>query len=182
VIESLNSKHDRAAFSSGVNSLDVYLQKQAGQDLKKARGRFVRINSERKDGRGLLHAFAICRATRKCSGTRREKTAQISDGAHYAYRTTRGKFSVSRPRARGNATYGRFVSNLPARQGTRICGCRSGCDRRCSRRVLPEIWFPRTSQSPEKALPSNGHYQGIVRRLKMRSVNDLYLRSTGVNA
>jgi ribosomal protein S18 acetylase RimI-like enzyme len=35
VIESLDSKHDRAAFSCGVDSLDIYLQKQAGQDLKK---------------------------------------------------------------------------------------------------------------------------------------------------
>jgi ribosomal protein S18 acetylase RimI-like enzyme len=34
-IEPLSSKHDRAAFSCGVDSLDVYLQKQAGQDLKK---------------------------------------------------------------------------------------------------------------------------------------------------
>jgi ribosomal protein S18 acetylase RimI-like enzyme len=35
VIESLDLKHDRAAFSCGVDSLDIYLQKQAGQDLKK---------------------------------------------------------------------------------------------------------------------------------------------------
>jgi len=35
VIEPLGSKHDRAAFSCGVDSLDVYLRKQAGQDLKK---------------------------------------------------------------------------------------------------------------------------------------------------
>jgi ribosomal protein S18 acetylase RimI-like enzyme len=35
VIEPLGSKHDRAAFSCGVDSLDIYLQKQAGQDLKK---------------------------------------------------------------------------------------------------------------------------------------------------
>jgi len=34
-IEPLGSKHDRAAFSCGVDSLDIYLQKQAGQDLKK---------------------------------------------------------------------------------------------------------------------------------------------------
>jgi len=34
-IEPLGSKHDRAAFSCGVDSLDLYLQKQAGQDLKK---------------------------------------------------------------------------------------------------------------------------------------------------
>lgn len=30
------SRHDRAAFSSGQPSLDVYLQKQASQDLKRA--------------------------------------------------------------------------------------------------------------------------------------------------
>jgi ribosomal protein S18 acetylase RimI-like enzyme len=35
VIEPLGPKHDRAAFSCGVQILDVYLQKQAGQDLKK---------------------------------------------------------------------------------------------------------------------------------------------------
>jgi predicted GNAT family N-acyltransferase len=35
VIEPLGPKHDRAAFSCGVEALDVYLHKQAGQDLKK---------------------------------------------------------------------------------------------------------------------------------------------------
>jgi predicted GNAT family N-acyltransferase len=35
VIEPLDPKHDRAAFSCGVQFLDVYLHKQAGQDLKK---------------------------------------------------------------------------------------------------------------------------------------------------
>ncbi len=35
VIEPLGAKHDRAAFSSGNQELDSYLQKQAGQDLKK---------------------------------------------------------------------------------------------------------------------------------------------------
>lgn len=35
VIEPLGPKHDRVAFFSGVEPLDVYLQKQAGQDLKK---------------------------------------------------------------------------------------------------------------------------------------------------
>jgi predicted GNAT family N-acyltransferase len=35
VIEPLGPKHDRAAFSCGIQSLDVYLYKQAGQDLKK---------------------------------------------------------------------------------------------------------------------------------------------------
>ena len=34
-IELLAAKHDRVAFSCGVDSLDVYLQKQAGQDFKK---------------------------------------------------------------------------------------------------------------------------------------------------
>jgi hypothetical protein len=31
----LAARHDRLAFSCGVESLDVYLQKQAGQDFKK---------------------------------------------------------------------------------------------------------------------------------------------------
>ncbi|MGH9739491.1 MAG: GNAT family N-acetyltransferase [Candidatus Acidiferrales bacterium] len=35
VIEPLGPKHDRAAFSCGVQALDIYLQKQAGQDLRK---------------------------------------------------------------------------------------------------------------------------------------------------
>jgi len=35
VIEPLGAKHDRVAFSCGDQQLDSYLQKQAGQDLKK---------------------------------------------------------------------------------------------------------------------------------------------------
>lgn len=35
VIEPLGARHDRAAFSCGNQQLDSYLQKQAGQDLKK---------------------------------------------------------------------------------------------------------------------------------------------------
>lgn len=35
VIELLDQRHDRAAFSCGVEALDTYLHKQAGQDLKK---------------------------------------------------------------------------------------------------------------------------------------------------
>lgn len=35
VIEPLEAKHDRAAFSCGVETLDVYLKTQAGQDLRK---------------------------------------------------------------------------------------------------------------------------------------------------
>ncbi len=35
VVEPLGSRHNRAAFSCGVPALDTYLQKQAGQDLKK---------------------------------------------------------------------------------------------------------------------------------------------------
>ncbi|MGB8131149.1 MAG: GNAT family N-acetyltransferase [Candidatus Angelobacter sp.] len=35
MIEPLGAKHDRAAFSCGDQQLDSYLQKQAGQDLKK---------------------------------------------------------------------------------------------------------------------------------------------------
>ena len=35
VIEPLGLQHDRAAFSCGVEALDTYLRKQAGQDLKK---------------------------------------------------------------------------------------------------------------------------------------------------
>src|SRR5258708_13103423 len=46
------------------------------------------------------------------------------------------------------SSHGCPVSNFPVRQGTGIRGCRGGCNRRCSRRVLCEIWFSRTSQSP----------------------------------
>jgi ribosomal protein S18 acetylase RimI-like enzyme len=35
LFEPLGQKHDRAAFSCGVEALDKYLQKQAGQDAKK---------------------------------------------------------------------------------------------------------------------------------------------------
>lgn len=35
VFEPLQEKHDRAAFSCGVETLDVYLKTQAGQDLRK---------------------------------------------------------------------------------------------------------------------------------------------------
>jgi ribosomal protein S18 acetylase RimI-like enzyme len=35
VVEPLDSRHDRAAFSCGVEALDAYVHKQAGQDLKK---------------------------------------------------------------------------------------------------------------------------------------------------
>ena len=35
VIEPLGARHDRAAFSCGSQQLDSYLQRQAGQDLKK---------------------------------------------------------------------------------------------------------------------------------------------------
>ena len=35
MVEPLGPKHDRAAFSCGVDILDAYLHKQAGQDLKK---------------------------------------------------------------------------------------------------------------------------------------------------
>jgi len=35
VIEPLGPKHDRAAFFCGIEILDAYLRKQAGQDLKK---------------------------------------------------------------------------------------------------------------------------------------------------
>jgi len=37
-IAPLGLKHDRAAFSCGVDLLDVYLRKQAGQDFKKHAG------------------------------------------------------------------------------------------------------------------------------------------------
>lgn len=35
VIEPLSQRHDRAAFSCGVEALDAYLQNQAGQDFRK---------------------------------------------------------------------------------------------------------------------------------------------------
>ena len=35
IIEPLNSGHDRAAFKCGVDSLDNYIKKQAGQDIKR---------------------------------------------------------------------------------------------------------------------------------------------------
>ncbi len=35
IIEALTSTHQRSAFASGVAALDIYLQKQAGQDAKR---------------------------------------------------------------------------------------------------------------------------------------------------
>ena len=34
-IEPLGSRHDRAAFSSGVAALDIYIQRQARQDMER---------------------------------------------------------------------------------------------------------------------------------------------------
>ena len=35
LIEPLGSQHDRAAFCCGIEALDIYFQRQAGQDVRK---------------------------------------------------------------------------------------------------------------------------------------------------
>ena len=55
-IEPLGARHDRAAFSCGVAALDLYLQNQAGQDLKKrAAVPFVLTN----DGRTIAGYYTL---------------------------------------------------------------------------------------------------------------------------
>ena len=60
-VEPLGPKHDRAAFSSGVEALDNYLHNQAGQDLKKhAAVPFVLTNDGKKiAGYYTLSQFAV---------------------------------------------------------------------------------------------------------------------------
>lgn len=61
VIEPLGAKHDRAAFSSGNDELDSYLQKQAGQDFKKRAAVPFVITPDRKTIAGFytLSQYAI---------------------------------------------------------------------------------------------------------------------------
>lgn len=55
-IEPLGAKHDRAAFSCGIDALDHYLHNQAGQDLKKhAAVPFVLTN----DGRTIAGYYTL---------------------------------------------------------------------------------------------------------------------------
>jgi len=50
LIEPLNSQHNRAAFASGVTSLDIYFQQQASQDARKyVAAPFVLINKSSGD-------------------------------------------------------------------------------------------------------------------------------------
>ena len=61
VIEPLGAKHGRAAFSCGNDELDSYLQKQAGQDLKKRSAVPFVITSDHKTIAGFytLSQYAI---------------------------------------------------------------------------------------------------------------------------
>lgn len=55
-VEPLSEKHERAAFSCGVEALDSYLQKQAGQDIaKKAAAVFVLT----PDGRTIAGFYTL---------------------------------------------------------------------------------------------------------------------------
>lgn len=52
-------RHDRAAFSSGVESLDTYLKNQASQDMRrKANAVFVMVSPEAPDR--ILGYFTLC--------------------------------------------------------------------------------------------------------------------------
>lgn len=58
-VEPLASVHDRASFSSGVESLDSYLKTQAGQDVRrKANAVFVLVGVARP--KDILGYFTLC--------------------------------------------------------------------------------------------------------------------------
>jgi GNAT superfamily N-acetyltransferase len=58
-IELLGSHHDRLGFTCGVESLDRYLQTQAGQDVRRrANGVFVLIDPRRPDN--MLGYYTLC--------------------------------------------------------------------------------------------------------------------------
>jgi ribosomal protein S18 acetylase RimI-like enzyme len=61
VIEPLGARHDRATFSCGNQQLDSYLQKQAGQDLKKRAAVPFIITSDHKTIAGFytLSQYAV---------------------------------------------------------------------------------------------------------------------------
>lgn len=61
VIEPLGTKHDRASFSCGNQQLDFYLQRQAGQDLKKRAAALFVITPDYKKIAGFytLSQYAI---------------------------------------------------------------------------------------------------------------------------
>lgn len=58
-IEQLADHHDRTGFSCGIDSLDRYLQVQAGQDMRRlANGVFVLVG--RDDPTGILGYYTLC--------------------------------------------------------------------------------------------------------------------------
>lgn len=58
-IETLASHHDRNGFSCGVESLDLYLQRQAGQDVRrKANAVFVLVEPDRPET--ILAYYTLC--------------------------------------------------------------------------------------------------------------------------
>lgn len=61
VIEPLSQRHDRAAFSCGVEALDAYLQNQAGQDFRKRAAVFFIITPDGKTIAGYytLSQYAV---------------------------------------------------------------------------------------------------------------------------
>jgi GNAT superfamily N-acetyltransferase len=59
MIEALTAHHDRAGFSSGVDSLDHYLRTQAGQDVRrKANGVFVLVDPSKPEV--VLGYYTLC--------------------------------------------------------------------------------------------------------------------------
>ncbi|SRR5712692_6614846 len=108
VIEPLGPKYDRAAFSFGVEILDAYLKKQAGQDQKK-RGCYVRAHAGWNDRIQVLLSTTGRNFRGSC-----EKTAEISDGASDPSRPVGRGQCVSRARARGRVIDGCTLSNSSA--------------------------------------------------------------------
>ncbi len=61
-VEPLARHHDRSVFSCGVESLDLYLKTQAGQDVKrKANGVFVLVKSA--EPREIMGYYTLCAAS-----------------------------------------------------------------------------------------------------------------------
>jgi GNAT superfamily N-acetyltransferase len=58
-IEPLGSHHDRAKFACGVESLDRYLQTQAGQDVRR-RANSVFVLADRREPDRILGYYTLC--------------------------------------------------------------------------------------------------------------------------
>ena len=58
IVEPLNRNHDRTAFNCGIESLDRYFKRQAGQDIKRRMSR-VFVARGRRDGTRVLGYYTL---------------------------------------------------------------------------------------------------------------------------